>query len=144
MRVLPNLRHYIVRGAPELITHTLESFYGAFINGRTVPSLSWKKKDNRIVLYTSERPASAKLWQAVNTSARDFRKNEDKPDANAFTATPVHFQCAEQCQYESRISEPDKGWKAWFVEVTYDNAPFSDLSVTSRVFIYPDRYPDHK
>ena len=138
IRVLPNLRHYIVRMAPELVTDTLESFYGAFIEERPLPSFSWEVREQTLIVRSSTPPKYARLWQAYNPSIRDFRMTADNPDIQPFKSEPINFYCKENCRFELNLKKAGKGWSAYLIEVAFPNQPYSDLTFTTRIFIHPD------
>ncbi|OED44363.1 hypothetical protein ACH42_07700 [Endozoicomonas sp. (ex Bugula neritina AB1)] len=141
MRVLPNLRHYIVRMEPELVTDTLESFYGAFIEERPLPSLSWETREDSLIVHSSMPPKSARLWKAFNPSARDFRATADNPDVEKFQSEPIKFDCKENCRFELDLKDQGKGWRAYFIDTSYSNEPYADITISTRVFIHPATYP---
>ncbi|MGB1270832.1 MAG: PhoPQ-activated protein PqaA family protein, partial [Endozoicomonas sp.] len=148
IRVLPNQNHYIVREAPRLVSDTVESFYGAFLKGRPMPTLEWQEHpqhfSTHLAIKSSLQPKSARLWQAINPLARDFRKTTDNPGVSRYVDSPITFKCRQTCKAQIELSPPEKGWQASFVDVRYDNAPFQDLVFTTRVFVTPDRYPENK
>lgn len=143
-RVLPNQSHYIVREAPRLVSDTLESFYGAFLEGRPMATLEWQEHQQRLSIQSSLPPKSARLWQATNPLARDFRQTADNPGVSRYVDSPITFKCRQACKTSIELFTPGKGWQASFVEVRYDNAPFQNLVFTTRVFVTPDRYPENK
>ena len=142
MRVLPNQGHYITRKSASLVMDLTESFYGAFVQGRTLPEISWSLQNGLIEVKTSLAPKSASLWQANNTKSRDFRKLQTTTDLSDYTRTKVNFISNEDGSYVADVKIPEqlKGWTASFVEMRFDNAPFSDLVFTTRVFVTPDSF----
>lgn len=138
MRVLPNLRHYIVRMNPDLVTDTLASFYGAFIEERPIPSLSWEVRGDSLIVHSSVPPKSAHLWTASNPSARDFRMTPDNPDIEDFQSTPITFNCSKNCRFEMSLKHSSKGWKAYFIDLSFANNSYSDLHFSTRVFVFPE------
>ena len=141
IRVLPNLRHYIVRANAELVTDTLESFYGAFLSKRKMPEVHWQREGDQLIVNTSEMPKNARLWQASNPSRRDFRVTPDNPDVTPFTPIPVKLDCQKQCLINLTMEPAKKGWNAYFLEITFANGTYPDLVLTTRVFIAPETYP---
>ena len=41
-----------------------------------------------------------------------------------------------------RVAKPDKGWTAFFVEMTFDFGAPVPLVTTTDVYVVPDVYPD--
>ena len=140
-RVLPDLRHYIIRMDKQRVSDTLEAFYGAFIEQRPMPEIHWEQKKNVLKVYSSQPPKFARLHSARNPLARDFRKSEDNPGVTGFSAEPITFKCSNGCRAKVELKEPEKGWKAQFVELGFANTPYQDLVFTTRVFVIPDVYP---
>ncbi|WP_257296933.1 PhoPQ-activated pathogenicity-related family protein [Endozoicomonas sp. YOMI1] len=142
MRVLPNQGHYINQGNAHLVTDLTESFYGAFLQGRPLPKVTWEQKGKSLNIKTTKRPKEAWLWQANNPSERDFRKVPSNTNLSPYTRTKVKFAChGSKCSSKVEMPQDNKGWTASFVEVHFSNAPFTDLIFTTRVFVNPDRYP---
>ena len=144
MRVLPNRSHYIIREDRKQISDIVESFYGAFIEGRPMPELKWEEEGGQLYLESSISPKSARLWTAYNPVARDFRKTPDNNKVSEFSSSVLSFNCRRNCKLELDLPAPEKGWSASFVEVGFNNAPYADLIFTTRVFITPDRNPEQE
>lgn len=140
MRVLPNERHYVVRSNSQLVTDTLSSFYGVYLQGKEMPELDWEIKGNTLIVTTSKKPDSALLWQANNPGARDFRV-QDEPKNYLFSKTPATFSCHGKCQFTLEMPTPKSGWDAYFLELNYANRNLPDVGITTPVIIYPDTYP---
>ncbi|WP_051786378.1 PhoPQ-activated pathogenicity-related family protein [Endozoicomonas numazuensis] len=142
LRFLPDLRHYIVKMDRNLVSETTESFYGAIIEDRPMPMISWTINDERLKVVASMPPKAMTLWTAENPEARDFRTSPDNPSVTPFKSEAIKFHCKESCRADISLNAPEKGWKASFVELIYPNPPYRDLSFTTRVFITPDIYPE--
>ena len=87
-------------------------------------------------IKTVDKPEKVVLWQANNPEGRDFRiesvgpiytSQELKTKAMAFTSP--------------RSIQPEKGWTAFFAELTYDVGMPVPLKVTTNVGITPDTFP---
>ncbi|MDP0561249.1 MAG: PhoPQ-activated protein PqaA family protein [Candidatus Endonucleobacter sp. (ex Gigantidas childressi)] len=141
LRVLPNINHYIFSADLNPVSAAVESFYGAFIKAELIPELTWQYEQGVLNLSSSVPPKSARLWQASNSVARDFRKIEDNTGVSDFVATPLKFTCQESCTLKIDLPAPKKGWQASFVEVSYENKPYQDLVFTTRLIVTPDHYP---
>ena len=76
------------------------------------------------------------LWQATNPAARDFRLPVLGP---AFNSTPV--EADERGIYTARVPAPERGWSAWFLELTYDVGAPKPLKLTTEVVVTPDVLP---
>ena len=141
MRVLPNQGHYINHDSAHLITDLTESFYGAFLQDRSMPQVTWKQEGRSLIVNTSRRPKEAWLWQANNASERDFRRVPSNKDLSPYTRTKVKFTChGKNCNSTIELPQDKRGWTASFVEMHFSNTPFTDLTFTTRVFVNPDSY----
>ncbi|WP_252177379.1 PhoPQ-activated protein PqaA family protein [Endozoicomonas sp. 4G] len=142
LKFFPDLRHYILKMDQTRVSETIESFYGAIIEDRPMPTINWTLSDKNLKVEASMPPKAMKLWTAVNPEARDFRTTPDNPKVSPFKSEALKFQCHESCRVKVVLKTPEKGWKASFVELIYPNPPYRDLSFTTRVFITPDVYPE--
>ncbi|MGI9281034.1 MAG: PhoPQ-activated pathogenicity-related family protein [Endozoicomonas sp.] len=142
LRFLPDLRHYIVKMDRTLVSETTESFYGAIIEDRPMPTINWDRNDESLKIVASMPPKAMKLWTAENPDARDFRTSSDNPTVTRFKSEALKFHCKESCRADISLNAPEKDWKASFVELIYPNPPYRDLSFTTRVFVTPDVYPE--
>ena len=77
----------------------------------------------------------AKLWQAVNPKARDFRLDTIGP---VWKATALSGTAG---RYAATLATPEQGWAAHFIELTYDLGLSSPLKVTTQVVVTPDTLP---
>jgi PhoPQ-activated pathogenicity-related protein len=120
---------------------TLAASYHAILNQSPLPQFGWSFPDNgSISVQPVTPPASVKLWQATNPEARDFRLDVAGTIWESTDLTPD-----TQGAYLARVPKPDRGWTAFFVELTFDYpdgpAPFkftTGVQVTPN--IKPHRY----
>jgi len=137
LRYVPNAKHNLEGSDAR---QSIEAFYSAVLDGRPRPQFTWKKRpDGSLVVETGKtRPIEAKLWQATNPNARDFRIDTIGP---AYTSTPLDQ--TEAGVIEARVNPPTKGYTAYFVELTYDSGGRYPFKFTTEVMITPDTLP-HK
>jgi PhoPQ-activated pathogenicity-related protein len=134
LRYIPNTDHGL-KG-----TDAQESslaFYQAFLNGTPRPQFTWTfEADGDIKVMSKSKPASVKLWQATNPEARDFRLMTIGP---AYRGTDL----AEQGNgiYIGRVPKPEKGWTAYFVELTWPSGGKYPFKFTTGVRVIPDTEP---
>ncbi|MGB0361300.1 MAG: PhoPQ-activated protein PqaA family protein, partial [Endozoicomonas sp.] len=141
MRVLPNQGHNIMRDDKELVTDLTESFYGALVENRELPDIDWELNGDLLEITSSLAPKEAWLWQATNTSDRDFRYLASVEHLSDFSRSSINIKCSQQnCTNTLMLPESDQGWTASFIELHFDNSPYADLVLTTRVFVLPDRY----
>jgi PhoPQ-activated pathogenicity-related protein len=134
LRYIPNADHGL-KG-----TDALESslaFYQAFLNGTPRPQFTWTfEAGGAIRVVSKSKPVAVKLWQATNPDARDFR---------LMTIGPAYRseELAEQAGgvYVARVSKPERGWTAYFVELTYPSGGKYPFKFTTAVRVIPDTEP---
>jgi PhoPQ-activated pathogenicity-related protein len=134
LRYVPNGDHGL-QGTDAV--ESLVSFYETVLNGQKRPEYAWKFLDNGAIrVETREQPKAVKLWQAHNPEARDFRVEEI---GRAYTSTDL--SPVEPGVYIGKIDPPQKGFTAFFVELTCDMGNRFPLKVTTDVRILPDVLP---
>ena len=134
LRYIPNTDHGL-RGT-DARESTL-AFYEAFLNGRPRPRFSWRfEKDGAIKVTSKDKPSAVKLWKATNPEHRDFR---------LMTLGPAYQSSELQDQgggaYVGRITPPEKGWSAYFIELTYPSGGKYPFKFTTAVRVVPDTEP---
>ena len=134
LRYIPNADHGL-KG-----TDALESslaFYQAFLNGTPRPQFTWTfEADGGIRVMTKDKPAAVKLWQATNPDARDFRLMTIGP---AYRGEELREQGGGV--YVGRVPRPEKGWTAYFVELTWPSGGKYPFKFTTAVRVIPDTEP---
>lgn len=134
LRYVPNADHSL-RGSDAV--ESLIAFYLTVIQKKPGPKLSWKREaSNKIVVKTEDKPTKVLLWQATNPEGRDFRIESVGP---IYTSTVLEDQ--GDGVYIAEVSKPEKGWTAFFAELTYDVGEPFPLKVTTNVGIVPDIFP---
>lgn len=130
LRVVPNQSHYI---SNQVVEDALLAYYHTLIQHTPRPRLYWKSANGiPYSVITDTTPVSAKLWEAENPNARDFR-----------LAAHVTYQSHElsgnctngQCSFPVNITPPTHGWKASFVELTFHLASGEEFVRTTPVYI---------
>ena len=76
------------------------------------------------------------MWSANNDKARDFRKNIIGNSWRASNLIKNH-----NGSYKAKPEVPSKGWKAYFIELTYDTPFGIPLKVTTPVRVIPCTLP---
>ncbi len=135
LRMLPNSRHS-TEGTD--IFDTMLAFYDAVLNARPLPDYHWRvAKDGSVVVRPSEPPREALLWRATNPERRDFRA--DTLGERAFEAIPLIPR--NNGTYVAGVAAPERGFAAWFVELTFEGATRHPFKFTTEVFVSPDVLP---
>lgn len=136
LRYVPNSEHSMKKTD---IVETLASFYKQVVYEEERPDFDWKVKNGKIIMQThaDHPPLRIQLWQAHNPKARNFQVDEI---GRAYVATDIPL--AADGKYEITVTEPDQGWKAFFVELTFPGISEEvPLKLTTGVVVTPDEYP---
>ncbi len=116
---------------------TILAFYRAIVNDTPRPRYTWELRDDgSFVVHCQDKPAEVLLWQAHNPEARDFRVEEI---GKVYTDTKLEPR--EDGSYVGRVDTPSQGYRAFFVELTYDTGHPEPLRFTTSVHILPDVLP---
>ena len=134
LRYVPNTDHSLRNSDAR---ESMLAYYQAFIEGKPRPQYSWKFENNGDIRVTSKtKPVAVKLWQATNAEHRDFRLMTIGP---AYKSADLTDQGGGV--YVGHVAAPDKGWTAYFVELTYDLVGKYPLKLTTGVRVAPDTEP---
>ncbi len=134
LRYVPNTDHSL-RKSDAL--ESIGAFYDSILNHRPRPRLSWKlEKGGTLRVKTQDSPVEVKLWQATNLEKRDFRLETLGPRYTSSVLT-----AATPGAFEARVAKPEKGWTAYFVELTYSTGGKYPLKVTTPVQVVPETLP---
>jgi PhoPQ-activated pathogenicity-related protein len=133
LRYIPNTDHSLRNSDA---AETLTAFFEAILRDRPRPKFSWTlPAEGGIVVRTEDKPAEVKLWQATNASARDFRLERIGP---AYTSSPVS---GDNGVYRASVLAPEKGWTAYFLELTFPSGGRYPFKLTTPVRVVPDTLP---
>ena len=135
LRYVPNANHNVSEGTDAL--ETILAFYASILNGVDRPKFSWElEKDGSIRVLSGSKVKEVIMWSATNQKARDFRK-----DTIGNSWEPKVLQQNEDGTYVGIPIKPKKGWKAYFVEMTYETPFGLNLKLTTPVRVIPDTLP---
>jgi PhoPQ-activated pathogenicity-related protein len=134
LRYVPNTDHSLRNSDAR---DSMAAFYQAFVEGKPRPDFKWSfEKNGDIRVVSKTKPAAVKLWQATNAEHRDFR---------LMTIGPAYRSIDLQDQgggvYVGHVPAPEKGWTAYFVEMTYPGPGKYPFKFTSGVRVAPDTEP---
>ena len=134
LRYVPNAPHSM-SGTDAL--DTVAAFHWLVVNDQRPPRYSWAQRDDgTLQVMPLDQPQGVLLWQATNPEARDFRL---ATLGRAFSSTPV--EADTRGMYTARVPAPERGWSAWFLELTYDVGAPKPLKLTTEVVVTPDVLP---
>ena len=135
LRYVPNANHNVSEGTDAL--ETILAFYASILNGVDRPKFSWElEKDGSIRVLSGSKVKEVIMWSATNQKARDFRK-----DTIGNSWEPKVLKQNENGTYVGIPIKPKKGWKAYFIEMTYETPFGLNLKLTTPVRVIPDTLP---
>ncbi|MBM3724192.1 MAG: PhoPQ-activated pathogenicity [Acidobacteria bacterium] len=134
LRYVPNTDHSL-RGSNAM--EGAMAYYDALLNNRPRPKFSWKfEKDGTLRVECATEPTEVKLWRATNPEKRDFRL---MTIGKAYTSETL--QSAGKGVYTAKLAAPEKGWTAYFIELTFPSGGKLPFIFTTDVKVLPDVYP---
>ena len=135
LRYTPNTDH---KQSDDTVVTAL-SWMDNILNNRSSPQITWtlESGDTLRVMPTSQ-PKEVRLWQATNPNARDFRLESVGPIWTSQVLTRN-----VDGSYVGQVQAPSKGWKGFFVEVTFPsgNSLKPDEIYSTGIQIIPDVLP---
>ncbi len=99
------------------------------------PHIEWSQNGGSLVVTSSQPALIARLWQADNPAARDFRLDALGP---AWTAMPLADNGGV---YVAQVEPPAQGWRGFYVELTYAGPGGLPQTYSTPVFVIPDGMP---
>jgi len=134
LRYVPNA-DYSLRNSDAY--KTLQACYSAVLNKLPLPEYSWTREgENGLKVTTKDKPSEVKLWQATNEEARDFRL-----EMIGAVWKSTGLTAKSDGLYTCEVSKPEKGWTAFFIELTYPSANQDQFKFTTEVRVVPDVLP---
>jgi PhoPQ-activated pathogenicity-related protein len=134
LRYIPNTDHSLKNSDAR---ESMMAYYDAFLHGTPRPKFYWTFEKNGDIKVTSQdKPSAVKLWQATNPEHRDFRLESIGP---AYKSTDLTEQ--GKGVYVGHVTAPEKGWTAYFVEMTYPTGGKYPFKFTTAVRVNPDTEP---
>jgi PhoPQ-activated pathogenicity-related protein len=134
LRYVPNSPHSL---EDTDAAESLAAFYHAILNDVELPEFTWELLgDGAIRVETEDEPSEVKLWHGTNPDARDFRV-----DTLGKVWKSKVLEEFEQGVYIGKVEEPEKGWTAFFVELTYPSGAEVPFKFTTEVRVVPETLP---
>ena len=135
LRYLPNTDHGLKNSDA---FQTLRAWHHAMLNHTPLPRFTWHHGPaGALTVTTQTTPTAVLLWQATNPAARDFRLETLGP---VWTSSPV-AAAGPAGTYTATVAPPDQGWRASFLELTFDLGAGVPLKLTTDVTVTPDTLP---
>lgn len=134
IRYVPNTDHGL--GGSDA-AESLMVFLKSIVAGTPRPKFTWSVGDDgSIEVKTTTKPIAVKLWQATNPKTRDFRLEIIGPAWKSSTLTEQGGGV-----YIAKAPEPDEGWTAFMVELTFDSGGPIPYTLTTEVSVVPKTLP---
>jgi len=135
LRYVPNADHG-VDSSIDAVT-SIVAFYQMIIAGRPRPEIDWTFEEDGTIRVTADAtPKSVTLWQAANPNARDFRV---VTIGKTYQGTPLKPEA--DGSYVAKVTTPEKGWTASFVELEFDSGGTFPFKVSTTVEVLPKQRP---
>ena len=134
LRYVPNADHSL-SGTDAF--DVVAAYFQSLDNAAPRPRFSWKFEGSETLrVQTLDKPDKVLLWQANNPMARDFRVEK----------IGKVWQSSELVEqgggvYVGTVATPAKGYSAFFIELTFANAPRLPLKFTTQVRVVPEARP---
>jgi len=138
LRYVPNAGHSLQSRETTLksLLDNLISWYETLLSHAPRPQITWSIENDRIQVRSTPPPVSARLWQASNSRARDFRM---KTIGRSWTSMPLVAD--RHGAIAAILPRPDRGWRAYFVELRYPGTGDRSQVYSTPVVVRPDRLP---
>jgi PhoPQ-activated pathogenicity-related protein len=136
LRYVPNADHSMRQTDAD---GSVLAFYRSIVKGAPRPEFTWTFEPDgsiRVRIGGPQVPAEARLWQATNPEARDFRLETLGPVWRSTVIAPQ-----SDGAYVATMAAPASGWTAFFVELTYPGGDAPPLKLTTAVRVLPDTPP---
>jgi PhoPQ-activated pathogenicity-related protein len=135
VRYVPNTGHSL-KDTDAL--ETLIAFHHSIVTNRPRPDFDWQVENGAVAIQTNPQfpPTEIKLWQAVNDSLRSFRV-----DILGKKWTSENIPLAANGHYQVQVEKPARGWKAFFVELTFPGPGKYPFKQTTGVVVVPETLP---
>ncbi|MFP4171630.1 MAG: PhoPQ-activated pathogenicity-related family protein [Candidatus Hydrogenedentota bacterium] len=134
LRYVPNTGHGL--GGSDA-REVMLAYYHTILTDADRPRFSWTiNEDHSIRVEPEDEPETVTLWQATNPEARDFRK-----DVIGEAWEPTELAPGDEGSYLAEVPEPEEGWTAFMVELTYPGTEFAPLKFTTEVVVVPGELP---
>jgi PhoPQ-activated pathogenicity-related protein len=134
IRYVPNTDHGL--GGSDAI-ESLLVFFKSVVTGAPRPKFTWSVKDDySIEVKTTTKPTAVKLWQATNPKTRNFRLDVIGP---VWKSSALSEQ--GRGAYIAKVPKPEKGWTAFFAELTFDSGGPIPYKFSTEVSVIPKTLP---
>ncbi len=138
LRYIPNTDHSLKNSDAY---ETLRAWHHAILNRTPLPQFTWQHTraagGDTLTVTAKTKPTSVLLWQATNPAARDFRLETLGPVWTSTAVTPSGTDPTST----ATVAPPADGWRASFMELTFDLGAGVPLKLTTGITVTPDTLP---
>ena len=140
LRYVPNTDHSLGNSDGG---ESIAAFHYAITRNLQLPEISWQyRNDHEVDVTFGTLPDTITLWQATNEDFRDFRIETFGPHYQASVRDTTALEPASPRRY--RVEPPSIGWKAWYLEMSYDIGFVRPLKLSTEIRVTPDTLPFEK
>lgn len=133
---VPNTGHFIT--AIDYQERVI-AYINWIISGKSVPQYDFALDANgalKLATPSDEKPFKVELWSAHNDLGRDFRV---VTIGKAWKGEEISLNASGE--YVANLQKPEKGWTAYFMQLSYKTPQGQVLKVTTDVFVFPEIFP---
>lgn len=133
LEYVPNTDHSMTSND---LFESLLTFFSSLIHDAPRPRFTWEfPADGGIVVTTEDEPLEVTLWQAGNALGRDFRMER------IGAAWDSSVLAGAGGVYRAMPEPPVRGWKAYFVALTFPSGGRFPFRFTTAVRVIPNSLP---
>ena len=137
LRYVPNTNHGLGNSDGG---ESIAAFHFAVTRNLQLPELSWEyQNDHELDVTFGTVPDTITLWQATNQDFRDFRIETFGAGYQATSLDTTALKAGAARHY--RVEPPTTGWKAWYLEMSYDIGFVRPLKLSTEIRVTPDTLP---
>ena len=136
LRYVPNAEHSL--GGSDAL-ESVTSFHFLVTRNLEIPEMAWSYVNSAQVAIEFDRPPqSLHIWEAHNAYARDFRV---ETFGRGYVSREIDVPIDTDLNIEVSVETPSTGWRAWFVEASFDVGFVRPLKLTTEVKVIPETLP---
>ncbi|XP_060616935.2 autocrine proliferation repressor protein A-like isoform X1 [Anolis sagrei] len=148
-RIVPNIghAHTLLLGQRVTLLDSLKAFYVSTMQNLRRPQITWNRTETNtsgiIHLFTDQEPLSTKCYFASTLSSqrRDFRLFVGPGIPQPVLWCQCSVEKVRPGIYKAEVNKPLKGWRGFFIEVTFPGPGGHTHVFTSELHVIPDTFP---
>ncbi|KAL4239703.1 hypothetical protein ACF0H5_000507 [Mactra antiquata] len=152
LRMVPNAEHSLA-GHEISLLFGIRAFYLSVMKGKPLPKIEWKlnttSTGGKISLTADSTPQTVHCYHATTLDGKrkDFRLirgtpgDPSKPQVHPVIWKTQYVTPTGALSWEVEFKNPEVGWTAFFIQVTFPGLEDSVLEFTTQTLIIPDTDP---